>query len=109
MGHCGARQVLAAQHAGDLGHALLTQHRRHAAFSARAHALLGHHQMVIGTGGDLGQVGHGQHLAVSPELLHQAAHGLGHGAAHARVDLVKNQGLCGAQLAGGDRNGQGHA
>ncbi|GCL48422.1 hypothetical protein NIES3787_41410 [Microcystis aeruginosa NIES-3787] len=65
--------------------------------------------MVIRTRGHLGQVGHGHHLAVAPQLFHKAAHGLGHGSAHARVHLVKNQCLRGTQLAGGHGNGQGNA
>ena len=68
--------------------------------------LLGHHQMVVGTGGDLGQVGHGQHLPVAPQLLHQPAHGFGHCTAHAGVHFVENQRLGRAELAGGDGNGQ---
>ena len=62
--------------------------------------------MLIGTGRHLGQVGHASTWRARAELLHQPAHGLGHGAAHARIDLVKDQRGRLAQLAGGDRDGQ---
>ena len=69
-------------------------------------ALLGHHQVVVGAGGHLRQVGDGQHLAVAAQLLHQPADGFGHGAADAGIDLVEDQRLRRAQLAGGDGDGQ---
>jgi hypothetical protein len=109
MGQGGARQALAAQHAGHLGHALLALHGGHGAGRARGIALLGHHQVVVRAGGHLGQVGHGHDLAVAAQLLHQPAHGFGHGAAHAGIHLVKDQCLRRAQLAGGDGNGQRNA
>ena len=62
--------------------------------------------MVVGTGRHLGQVGHGQHLAVAAQLPHEPAHGLGHRAADAAVDLVEDQGRRLAELAGGDRDRQ---
>jgi hypothetical protein len=48
----------------------------------------------------------GQHLAVAAQLLHEAADGLGHGAADTCIDLVEDQRLRRSQLAGGDRDGQ---
>ena len=51
-------------------------------------------------------MGDSQHLAVAPELFHQASHSFSHCAANAGVDLVKNKCLRRAQLAGGDGNGQ---
>ena len=65
--------------------------------------------MVVGTSGHLGQMRDSQHLAVAPQLFHQAAHGFGHSTAHARVHFVKDEGLGRAQLAGGDGNGQSDA
>ena len=64
--------------------------------------------MVVGTGGDLGQVGHGQHLPVASPLLHQPTHGFGHCTAHAGDDFVENHRLGRPEPAGGDGNGQGN-
>ena len=71
--------------------------------------VLGHHQMLVGAGGDLGQVGHRQYLAVRAQFLHQPPHRVRHRAADAGVDLVKHQGRRAAELAGGHRNGQCNA
>ena len=68
--------------------------------------LFAHQQVVVGASRHLGQVRHGQHLAVLAQLLHQAPHGFGHGAADARIDLVKDQGASLTEFAGGDRDGQ---
>jgi hypothetical protein len=48
-------------------------------------------EVVVGAGRDLRQVRDRQHLAVAAELLHQAADGLGDGAADAGIDLVEDQ------------------
>ena len=109
MGHGGLRQFFTAQHAGNFTHPELAGN----GFDLTGHAIVkrgfGHQKVVVGAGGDLGQVGHGQDLTVLAQFFHQAAHRLGHGAAHARIDFVKNQGLGFAQLAGGHRNGQRNA
>ena len=62
--------------------------------------------MVVGARSHLGQVGHGEHLAVASQLLHEPAHGVGHGPAHTRVHLVEDQRGRLAQGAGGDRDRQ---
>ena len=63
--------------------------------------------MLVGAGGDLGQMGYRQHLAVRTQLLHQPPHRVRHRAADAGVDLVKYQRRRAAELAGANRNGQG--
>ena len=55
-------------------------------YGAERHAgvqLFGHHQVLVGTGGDLRQVRHRHDLAVLPQLAHQATHGFSHCAAYA--------------------------
>ena len=78
----------------------------HRADSDAAFALFGHQQVPVGAGGNLRQVRDSHHLAVTPKLLHQPADGFSHGAAHAGVNLVKDQGLRLAQLARGHGDGQ---
>ncbi|MNY70130.1 hypothetical protein D3C86_2082020 [compost metagenome] len=62
--------------------------------------------MVIGAGCDLGQMGHGQHLPVLAQLVHQPAHGFGHGAADTRIHFVEDQRRGFAEFTGGDGDGQ---
>ena len=64
---------------------------------------------MVGTGRHLWQMGYTEHLSVSTELFHEAAHGLGHCAAYAGINFVKNQCLRAAEFAGGDSDGQGDA
>ena len=64
---------------------------------------------MVGAGGDLRQVGDGDDLAAGAELLHEAADGLGDGAADAGVDLVEDQRRrrCAGALALGADDGDG--
>ena len=68
---------------------------------------------LAGAGRHLRQVRDSQHLALAAQLLHQAAHGLGHGTADTGIDLVEDQragcGVATLQLAGGDGNGERNA
>ena len=111
MRQAGPRQPLAAEHARDLGDARLAGDGCDGAARAwPSPRLLGDDEVVVGAGGHLRQVGHGQHLAVAAELLHQAAHRVGHGAADAGIDLVEDQRRrrlgAAAELARGHRDGQ---
>ena len=76
-----------AQHACNFCDTGLILEWCHFAAGAGACLLFGNHQVVVGTGCDLGQVGNGQHLPVARQLLHQLAHGFGHCPAHAGVHL----------------------
>ena len=55
----------APQHTGNLAHPLIVHHGGDAAAGALRAALLVDHQVLVGAGRDLRQVGHGQHLAVT--------------------------------------------
>ena len=105
----GVGYFFTTEHARNFLHTCIGINHCNLTGSAFCIALFGHHQMMIGTRRHLRQMGHRQHLAVDAKLLHQAPDGFGHGAAHARIDFVKNQGLRGAQLAGGHSNGQSNA
>ena len=112
MGKRCFRYALATEHACNFLCAVVANQQRDAAFRAGPDAIGLHrltfrdHQMVVGTGRHLGQMGHCHHLTILPELLHQASDGLGHRAAHARVHFIENQRPGLSQLAGRDRNGQ---
>ena len=88
-----------AQHAGDFEYPCIIFHGRDSAVRMLPVGVLGHHQMLVGAGGDLGQMGYRQHLAVRTQLLHQPPHRVRHRAADAGVDLVKYQGRRAAELA----------
>ena len=96
-----ARAALAPEHAGDFRNAGLARERRHLARGLAADAALGNDEMMVAAGRDLRQVRDGEHLHVAAEALHQAADGIGHGAANAGIDLVEDQraqcGRCGAR------------
>jgi len=102
----GVGQAFTAKHAGDFAHPVFTGEQMNRTANPLGIGLLDHHPVVIGAGGDLGQVCDRQDLAIPAQLLHHSSHGFGHCTAHAGVHLIKNQGLRGAQLAGGDRDGQ---
>ena len=53
-------------------------------------ALLGYDQMRVAACSHLCQMGYGQNLAVSAQRAHDAAYGIGHGAANARINFIKN-------------------
>ena len=62
--------------------------------------------MVVSTGRHLSQMGHRHHLAILPELLHQAPDGFGHRAPYACIHFIENQRPGLSQLAGRDCDGQ---
>jgi len=68
--------------------------------------LLGYHQMVVGAGRHLRQVGDGEYLALLTQLLHEPADGLRDRTADARVHFVEYQGSGAPHGAGGHGNGQ---
>ena len=93
MRQAGACQPLATQHAGHLGHTGLAGHGpNHAGRAAIGLGPLADHIVMIGAGGNLGQVGDGQHLTPAPQLLHQGPHRVAHRAANAGIDLIEDQG-----------------
>ena len=112
MRQSGAGAGLAADHPGDLADALRAGHRMDLAAGAAVRAdRLADHQMGVGAGGDLGQMGDRQHLAVLSELAHQPPDGVADRAADAGVDLVEDQRACAqaaclTAAAGGDGDGQ---
>ena len=99
-----------------LGHALTTQHPRdffHTAAGVQrrhrrprgglGHALL-HEQVVLGVGGDRGEVGHAQHLAPRGGLSKLLSHRVGDAPAYAGVHLVEDHvGTSSAAADGLDR------
>ena len=83
MGQGGVRRAFAAQHASDLGHALFFLDGPDSAGGSCRTFVFGHLEMVVCTGRDLWEMGHGQDLTVAAQLPHQPTHGFRHGAAHA--------------------------
>ena len=65
------RLLAATQHACQLNHTGFVPDGRDRAQRLLARQLLAHQQVVVGTRRHLGQVGHGQHLAVLAELAQQ--------------------------------------
>ncbi|MNV93120.1 hypothetical protein D3C71_1877720 [compost metagenome] len=57
--------------------------------------------MGVAARGDLGAVGHHQDLSALRQALQASAHGLGHGAADALIDLVKDHDRLALVLAAG--------
>lgn len=108
MGQWGGCTGLAAQHAGQFGSTAGIVERFGMTDCGVVLGIdgLGYTQVVMGRSCYLWQVSDGQYLAILSQLAHHAAHGVGHDATHARVDLVKDQGGCLSQLAGSDGNGQ---
>jgi hypothetical protein len=84
-------------------------HRRPNAVNALGVAGLADTPMGLGPRRHLGRVGDHQDLGLGRPALEPQAHCVRHGAADAGVDLVKDQGLRRAQLAGGDGDRQRNA
>jgi hypothetical protein len=64
VGQGGGRQLFAAQHACNFVHALFAVDAAHLAADLAFGRGFAHQQVVVCAGSHLGQVGHGQHLAV---------------------------------------------
>ena len=103
------RSALAAQHPSNFCHAFILLHNQNRAGCALSALVFRHLEVVMRTGRHLRQVGHRQHLPISPQLLHQPSYGFGDCSTHAGVHLVKNERRCCSQLAGCDRNGERNA
>ena len=93
MGLCCTQQPRSAQHASNFGHSLFALDSIHSAQGRAIFQLFGYHEVVIRTRSHLGQMGHGQHLAVVPELFHKPPHSFGYCAADSRVHLIEYQRL----------------
>jgi hypothetical protein len=95
MSERGARQPLAAEHAGNFSHTLFTVDM---VYGAEGGA--GLRPLCLATtrcwsaqAATCGRWVTAMHLAVLAQLFHQPADGFGHGAADARIDLVEDQRL----------------
>ena len=67
----------AAKHSRHFGDSALLGERGDGAGCGLLVAPFGDYQMVIGAGCDLGQMGHGQHLSILAEPVHEPAHSFG--------------------------------
>ena len=98
----GAGGILrAADEAGDFLRAARFVEGAHGGAGALPHLRLFHHEMTVGKGGDLRQMGDAQHLPLAGDHRHLLAHGLRHAAGDAGVDLVKDH-RADAVFVGGD-------
>ena len=85
-------EALAAEHARDFGHARFAVDRLHVAGHALAvAACLATTKWWSAQAATCGRCVTASTCAVAAQLLHQAAHGFGHRAADAGVDLVEDQ------------------
>ena len=75
--------LFTAQHARNFFGALLRRQRGDAAEGVAGVQFFGDYQVLVGAGGNLGQVGDSQHLPVLAQQFHQASHGFGDGATDA--------------------------
>ena len=82
----------ARKHADDLLHALRPLHGTHTGLNASAAFGLFNQEVLVGEGGDLGQVGDAQHLLGAGQRLQLGADRLRCAAANADVDFVEDQG-----------------
>ena len=62
--------------------------------------------MLVGVSRYLGQMGDGQHLALTTQTMQQAAYRVCHCTTHTRIHLVKDECARTAQCTGGHRNRQ---
>jgi len=102
-------QVDAAEHSRDfLDAAVLIQFCDGSAGFIRPASLV-HEQVVMSLGGDLRQVGDGQHLAALAEAAQQLANDLRGGAADTHVDFIEHQCRYAGCLRGDHLNRQADA
>ena len=88
----GLSQLGAAQHAGDFLGALFPGDEVDAGAGASAGGLLFDQIVMVGEGGDLGQVGDAKDLVRAGQALEFLAYGLGCPAADSGIDFVEDQG-----------------
>ena len=97
----GGGDFFTAEHAGDFFDAFGFAEGADAGAGGFLVGVFADLQVLMGLGGDLGQVGDAQDLVVAAEGLELLADGFGDGAADTAVDFVEDQGrdVC---VAGGD-------
>ncbi len=81
----------AAQHAGNFLMAILFIQHPDAGDGMALFKLFFHLQMMVAERGDLGLVGHTQHLAVFAQFTQPLSDDVGHPPADTDIDFIKNQ------------------